>query len=131
MIEPIDELDLYKIPLDEVIKHRKEFYHLWRRSDDQTKIWLNRVENHVKNCEFPKLIEYLLIDRFVCELDDVEKQHLRMVNNNWSIKRLNEYFDNQNVDTGFMGANSTIDNTIDPNQGELLPTDTVKSEPPV
>lgn len=128
MIEPLDALDLYKIPSDAVLKHRKEFYSLARRKNDQTKIWLNRVQEHIKHCKFPKLVEYLLIDRFVCELNRAEKNSIRAVAETWVLKQLSEYLGNGLTDTEHRDANE--DECIDTNQDKPS-IDIVKFEKPV
>lgn len=119
MTESICGVDLYEIPSDTVLKHRKVFYGLWRRSDDQTTTWLERVRNCIRRCEFPKLIEYLLIDRFVCELNQKEKNSIRAAAEIWSFKLLNQYLVCKNVAIGRGGgknATITIDNAIDQTQ---------------
>lgn len=104
---------LYKIPSDTVLKHRKVFYDLWRRSDDHTKTWLNRVQNCIRRCKFPKLIEYLLIDKFMCELNRDEKTSIRLEANAWSLEQLIAYLDCQNI---AVGRADKGDGKIDQNQ---------------
>lgn len=120
MTGSIDTVDLYKIPSDTVLKHRKAFYGLWRRSDDQTTTWLKRVRDCIRRCKFPKLIEFLLIDKFVCELSRDEKKSIRTAANTWSLEQLSEYFHGQNavIGCGSRGKNATVavDNAIDQNQ---------------
>lgn len=123
MTEAISAVDLYKIPSDTVLKHRKAFYDLWRRSDDDTTAWLNRVRKCIRRCKFPKLIEYLLIDKFVCELNRDEKNSIRKAANTWSFKELNKYFRRRKIATGRdcksdggVNATITVDNAVDRNQ---------------
>lgn len=127
MAELIYDMDLYKIPSDTVIKHRRAFYSLWRRSDDRTMTWLNRVRNSIRRCEFPKLVEYLLIDRFVCELNRIERDSIRAATsaNTWSLGQIIQYFDTILDSTGEIDA--YIDENMNFNQDKV--TSTVKIEP--
>lgn len=85
--------NLYKTPSDKILRQRKEFYGLWRRADDQTTKWLNRIQCQFNRCDFPPLIsrEYLLIDQFMCELNDDEKAFIGTVKS-WTLAELIENF---------------------------------------
>lgn len=107
-------LNLYKTPSNEILQHRKEFYSMWKRRDDQTVSWFNLVQSHFDRCEFPQLIsrEYLLIDKFVCKLNDGEREFIRK-SNTWTLMELKEYFVNleesiDNLETNGTGANKSI-----------------------
>lgn len=95
MVQSINDLQLYKIPSDAVINHRKEFYGLVRKKGDQTKTWLNQIQKQIKRCKFSKSFEYLLIDKFVCELNRDEKNSMRTAADTWSQNQLNQYCDNK------------------------------------
>lgn len=93
----------YKVPSMEILQNRREFYDLWRRCDDKTTAWLERVENCIGRCEFPAVIvEYLLIDRFVSGLNANE---LKV----WTLGRSSNYW---NVFRTKMQALNTMKSTI-------------------
>lgn len=120
-------VNLYKAPSNEILQNRKEFYNLQRQCDEQTKTWLNRVRGHIDRCEFPRLVstEYLLIDKFVCELNANAREIIQSVHT-WTFEQLEEYFVDQNIDIGhWMNANVISNNTI--NQKQQIPT---SSQPP-
>lgn len=95
-------LDLYKIPSNEILRHRKEFYGLWKRCDDQSTTWLNRVQSKINHCRFPPVMsrEYLLIDKFVCALDDDDEREYIQSVSTWTLSELKKYFEQRKVDTG-------------------------------
>lgn len=126
MTESIDDSELYKIPSDAVIKHRKEFYALVRKKDEQSKVWLNRVQKQMKCCKFPKLVEYLLIDKFMCELNHDEKNAIRIASGIWSVKQLNEYFDHELRSQKYRAAKEIIH--TDQGADECKTLDIVKLE---
>lgn len=117
----MDEIDLnsnfYKTPSTEIIRHRKEFYNLWKRCDDETGTWLNRLQSQIHLCEFPPVMshEYILIDKFVCELNDNEREFIQSVDT-WSLEQLTEYFLRQKVDiVGQVNTNHSANNIVDEN----------------
>lgn len=93
----ICDLNLYKTPSTEILQHRKEFYGLWKRCDDKTVSLFNRVQCQMDRCDFPPLIsrEYLLIDKFVCELNHDAREFICSVGT-WTLMELNEYFFKRN-----------------------------------
>lgn len=97
------ELDLnlsfYKTPSDEILRHRRAFYVLWKRCDDHPTTWLNRVQSQINRCEFPPLMshEFLLVDKFACEVDDEYREFIQSVDT-WTLDQLMEYFSHQKVD---------------------------------
>lgn len=84
--EYVRDRKLYKIPSDEVLENRREFYGLTREMGETTEKWLYRVFSHIDNCDFPESVEYILTDKFVCELVTDEREFLRKANPNWSMK---------------------------------------------
>lgn len=112
-------LNLYKTPSIEIVRHRKEFYGLWTRCDDEPASWLNRVQIQINRCEFPAVIsrEFLLIDKFVCELNDEQREFIHKANT-WTLAELIDYFANRK---GSNGANpaTTIDKSIHHNKQQI------------
>lgn len=118
----------YKIPSKEILRHRSEFFGLWRRSDDQASIWLKRVQNCIHYCEFPTYIaELMLIDRFVSGLNADELKSIQKVKKSWTLKQLLAHFSKKTNDTSYIGAASIINKNV--NQIENISLDAVKHEP--
>lgn len=92
----MSNLGLYKTPSNEIVRHRRAFYGLWKRCDDQTGTWLDRVQNQIRLCEFPPILspEYLLIDKFVCELGDDERTLIQSIDT-WTLMDLTDFADQQ------------------------------------
>lgn len=130
MTDAVFNLDLHKIPSKQIRQSRREFYSLWRRSDDKTTTWLRRVRNCIRRCEFPRIIlEFLLFDRFTCELDSTELKSIQKANKSWTLNQLLEYYLDGNVVSGEEHFESgwAVDDTLNRNENELI--DVVKSEP--
>lgn len=115
-------LNLYKTPSDEILRKRKEFYNLWRRCDDQPTIWMHRAQNQMNRCDFPPFMsrEYLLIDKFVCQLNDNERKFIQSVNT-WTLTELIEYFGGQKL----IANETSTANTAHIDQNQQQPTSTI------
>lgn len=100
-------LDLYTTPSDVILKNRKRFYGLRRKSDESPTIWLKRVQNAIKRCNYPSLIEFFLIDKFICGLINTEKEAIQSAST-WSLKRIAEFFSESNVDDKAVSASNFI-----------------------
>lgn len=112
MADPIFNLDFYEMPSNEILRHRREFYSLSRRSDDQSTTWLKRIRNCIRRCDFPAiLVEFLLFDRFVCGLNDNGLKSVRSVSKSWTLKQLLEPFLEERTDAGHTEGNLPIDDT--------------------
>lgn len=77
---------LYKIPSDRILNNRRKFYDLKRKDDETIEQLLYRVFSHIDDCDFPASVEYILTDKFVCELNAEETEFLRKVDPNWSME---------------------------------------------
>lgn len=109
------DLSLYTAPTDDIIRQRREFYSLWRRCDDETGTWLNRIESLINCCEFPPILswEYLLIDKFVCELNPNAREFIQS-DDTWTLAKLKEYFfDQKVVSNNRVNVNIEIDETVE------------------
>lgn len=108
-------LSFYQTPTDDLIRNRREFYGLCRESDVETGTWLNQVQTLIDRCEFPSILsrEYLLIDKFVCELNANAREFIQS-EGNWTLAKLKEYFfDQEFVSNGRVNVNITIDETFE------------------
>lgn len=86
MVDTITDRKLYKIPTNEIPDNRRKLFGLKREIDESTKTWLNRVCSQMDLCDFPKSIEYILTDKFMCELSNDERALIRGTDTNWSLK---------------------------------------------
>lgn len=87
---------MYKAPQKDTIQYRQAFYRLKRENNESIEKWLRRVQECIDCCEFPIFVEFLLIDRFVCGLNNVEMEIIRGTES-WSVMQLFDSFLNQNM----------------------------------
>lgn len=85
MDDKVPNRKLYKIPSNNILDNRREFYNLTKNVETKEK-WLERVSGHIDDCDFSKKREYILADRFICELNTEEQDHIRTAGFNWSKK---------------------------------------------
>lgn len=113
MVEVNSNFYLYKVPSIAILENRKQFYALKRETDERTETWLKRIQWHIKRCAFPKIIEFLLIDKFMCELNFNEMDFMRHMEA-WTLNQLLEYFaDDKIVDGQWMNdANIMVNQNI-------------------
>lgn len=95
MFEATFDLISYKIPSNEIRHNRKSFYGLKKKRNELAEIWFNRVQSRINDCEFAKLTDIVLLDKFFCELNNDEIKSFQCTEI-WSLKQLNDYFFGQN-----------------------------------
>lgn len=78
---------LYEIPSSTIIDHRIEFYAMHKESTEALERWLYRVRRSADYCQFGTLRDFLLMDKFVCELNNDDIQILRNTGT-WSFNEL-------------------------------------------
>lgn len=66
---------LYQTPSDAVLQNRRTFYSKQKLKDEPMTQWLWRIRDCIVGCEFDALSEFLLIDKFICELVDTDEIH--------------------------------------------------------
>lgn len=122
-------LDLYELPLNEILQNHRTFYGLRRERGEPVNQWLKRIQNCIGRCEFSATItEFLLIDQFLCGLNTSELNSIQSVSQSWTLKQLVEHILSENIDhNGHMETDSTADNHI--NQNPNIALDAVKTEP--
>lgn len=121
-------LDLYKLPLSEILQNHRKFYGLRRDHGEPMNRWLKRIQRCIHRCEFsPITAEFLTIDQFLCGLTSDELNSIQSVNESWTLKQLLEYVLNGNTAAGHIEANSAASDTFNRNQNISL--DVVKPEP--
>lgn len=77
----------YEIPHSTIIEHRNEFYSLHKKRTESIEKWLDRVQNITESCRFGASRDFLIIDKFVCELYSDDIQILRNIRK-WSLDEL-------------------------------------------
>lgn len=113
---------LYTLPSISVLENRKQFYGLKRESDERTQSWLKRIQWHINRCAFPKIIEFILIDKFMCELNFNEVEFIRRIET-WTLNQLLDYFaDDKVVDVQWANdTNIMVDQNIGTSQEKSTP----------
>lgn len=99
--------DFYQIPSNEILENRKEFHRLKRGISESIEVWLNEVQNHANCCDFSKFVDFLLTDKFFCELNNDERDLIRSRNLR-SPQQLHDYVGKRNVDHGRIDINGSI-----------------------
>lgn len=129
MLDSDFNLDLYKIPSEEILRNRHAFYGLQRRKDHQTATWLKVIQNCIGRCDYPKIVmEILLFDQFVCGLNASELESIKSISESWTFKQLLQHY----RDRGDGSEPNQVDSmTINERvtQSENINLDAVKTEP--
>lgn len=99
---------LYTLPPNKILENRQHFYTLKRENNERTQTWLKRIQWHINRCAFPKIIAFLLIDKFMSELNFNEVEFIRRIET-WTLNQLLEYFGDDNT-------NIMVNQNIIPNQ---------------
>lgn len=76
----------YKIPSNNILDHRRKFYGLKKSNVEAIKKWFERVFSYADGCDYPESIKFVLMDKFMSELSNEERDHIRKADSNWSIK---------------------------------------------
>lgn len=129
MADVFNSFDVYRVPSNRILQYRRKFHGLQRKSGETTNTWFHRLHACFVRCEFPKLFEFLLIDKFVCELKINELDFYRVADH-WTVKLLNDCVSGQEIPTGQMNAVLVVDKLIETSQSEFS-LDRVKTNPPV
>lgn len=122
MVDSNSTISAYKIPSHEILKKRRKFYGSRKEVGESVERWLKRVQLCIDYCEFPKgIIEFLLIDRYICELNDNELKAIERVDT-WSVEQLLRYYLNdQNVKhTASIAENDAVDEDVKVGPGQLM-----------
>lgn len=122
MVDSNSTISAYKIPSHEILKERRKFYGSRKEVGESVERWLKRVQLCIDYCEFPKgIIEFLLIDRYICELNDNELKAIERVDT-WSVEQLLRYYLNdQNVKhTASIAENDAVDEDVKVGPGQLM-----------
>lgn len=129
MSEAIVIFDPYEIPSNKIRRNRKFFYGLKKKRDESIEIWFNCVRSSIDGCEFAKLGEILLVDKFFSEIDNNELKSFKNAKT-WSLKQLNEYFVGHEIDTVWVNSgDGSNENETDVRQrGQESQSDAVKCE---
>lgn len=128
MVDSTHNFYVYQIPSNRILQYRREFYGLQRKSSETTQTWFHRLHACIVRCEFPIFFEFMLIDKFICELKINELDFYRVADH-WTVKLLSDYVGHE-IPTGQVNAVLIIDKYIEPSQSEFS-IDRVKTKLPV
>lgn len=78
---------LYQTPSEIVRQNRKQFYSSQKENTESISKWLCRIGQYSQDCEFGARSDFLLIDKFICELNSEEIQKFQNVST-WSLEQL-------------------------------------------
>lgn len=84
MDDQVSKRKLYKIPPNNISDNRRKFYDLKADNDE----WISRLFDHIYDCDYPKGGEYILTDKYMCELKPEERDTVCEADLNWSTKFL-------------------------------------------
>lgn len=131
MLKAMTNLNLYKIPSKIIRQNRKIFHDLHRNDAEPMELWLDRVESALNRCEYPVFAKFLLIDKFMSEMnnDEIEimvQSDIRRYT--WSYKQLREYISDQKYHQRHPETNTLPGKDAQSND-ELIPLNQIKTEP--
>lgn len=87
----------YQTPPKLVLQSRKIFYSLQKLKEEPVLEWLRRLKIGLDRCVFGTLADFLLIDKFICELSNDEIHELMGYIGTLSVDRLLEALDGQTI----------------------------------
>lgn len=70
---------VYKSPSLVAFHHRQQFHATQKAQDETVSDWYKRLQKFVENCEFQDITDYMLIDKFVSGLGEVDFQKISQV----------------------------------------------------
>lgn len=126
MVDSVCDWNAYEAPSNQILRNRQAFYSLQRKAQESVDEWLKRIQSTIRCCEFPTIIEFLLIDRFVCGLNRNELVTIRC-GQSWTVERLEETFTSENIKNDPSESNAVGSEYIVPNQ--MIAVDFIKLEP--
>lgn len=80
---------VYQTPSEKVLENRKLFYLTHKDDTESITEWLWRIKDCIIGCEFGELSDFLLIDKFICELRNDEIQNFTRIQT-WELEQLCE-----------------------------------------
>lgn len=129
MLKAMTNLNVYKIPSNKIRQNRKSFLNLHRNDAEPINLWLDRVESAINRCEYPVFAKFLLIDKFVSEINDDEIELMLRSDvrrRTWSYKQLREYAVHKDMQK--INGDIVLDKNAESND-EMIPLNLIKSEP--
>lgn len=86
----------YQTPAESVLQSRKVFYLSYKVKKEPVLEWLRRLKTCIDGCDFGPLVDFLLIDKFLCELDTDELHELNSIGA-FTFDRLLEVLEDQTI----------------------------------
>lgn len=78
---------VYKTPTIAAFKKRKLFHATQKEHTESISDWFKRLQQSITKCEYDLIVEYVLIDKFVSALDDINFQKISQVAS-WTLQDL-------------------------------------------
>lgn len=78
---------VYKTPTVAAFKKRKLFHASQKEHTESTSDWFKRLQQSITKCEYDLIVEYILIDKFVSALDEIDFQKISQVPS-WTLQDL-------------------------------------------
>lgn len=110
---------LYRISCDAVVRSRRAFYSSHKETTETITNWLWRTQQCIKDCEFGGLADFLLIDKFICELSGEEMQQFQTVQS-FSLAQLYEVASKPQFHTDSCKTESEFDAEQSHPENEIL-----------
>lgn len=76
---------VYQTPTVAAFHKRKVFHATRKEHSESISDWFKRVQQFITKCEFDCMTEYMLIDKFVSGLNDIDFQKIAKVAN-WTLQ---------------------------------------------
>lgn len=78
---------VYKTPTSVTFHNRKQFHASQKTHNESTSDWFRRLQNVIAKCEFEHISDYMLIDKFVSGLNEIDFQKISQIGA-WTIEEL-------------------------------------------
>lgn len=116
MSKPSKNIVAYKLPSETIRKNRQSFYNLHRRNGEQRKTWFERIQSVANCCKFARCRQFMIIDKFICELNANEVEQIKPKIDTWSLKQLTDYLVNDISDTKHCSSFDPNNEMVNTNQ---------------
>lgn len=78
---------VYKTPTVAAFHHRQQFHATQKIQGESISDWFKRLQNYATKCEFDNISDYMLIDKFVSGLNEIDFEKISQVST-WTSEEL-------------------------------------------
>lgn len=78
-IQLLFKMIVYKTPTATAFHHRQQFHATQKIQGESISDWFKRLQNYVIKCEFEHISDYMLIDKFVSGLNEIDFEKISQV----------------------------------------------------